>query len=868
MNRTHPNGGAASSSSPQQPHAMLPCQQADAPHHQTPPTSPVRSAPLQNAAMAAPTALAAAAPAAFKSRRRMAENCKEQFIELKLDNWRARATVVLTNQQIDWSQYWETNPQGDCGSKCIKVFDGFDRTWHVPMDETSPLPDSKKAAAEDLERRREALHEFTTNRNNYALLANAITLIEEETRTTCQNEWDGTQYELSGSPLSWNQAKAKYDSNQMVSMIAKTRLLTSKVLPPGYCRINMVELTTSGKLIVRHVGMPSMISPESFCYRLDSMTPPDDEHSRNILEAARKKLSVVAQNGTVEGKFKANEILRELDKPCYQIGAAGSERASWSCKLHVKEPYSLQPGKGPGRMSTWPSIRDKGVFKAMLEGVGAGKHLVVARKIRLRRRWAEIDALDKYLPKTNDEPELTQDQLKILDELLAGQNQETRQQGRQVAQVLKGLEAPTFRLEFADVKYEKPLRPNPKSPKTPRRPRTPDTRQVHFEGDGTSTTKSRYSGINGYQSSSPGTFGISKIANTNSKPESAAQSAPTGFPQIAPEPGFSSNLQWHTSANPSQSVSQPHAVGGGGPPFVAQQQHGQHVYPHQLSQPQPQPQLHPFTCNTPLPSSTTPGLPNFNNINCLPPNNVNQPITYIGLQGPAPGTMAADYQHCGPPPMGLNFQPPVPDTTFGPIPHVYVPRFDGAVYPPGVQVGLPPVQFVPTPACTTVQPAVAPQPPCAHGTYVVAQQPYMVQQPMMGQQPVNVMMNGAPQLAPQPPQHLHVQGVPTVGLAGGAATMSGGVPVFAGNSGHIPEVSGVGRTGGEETLRQAKFAYANRLYEPQDFKPSDDDPSRFYFVREIDGNWTQRNRFSIDHMGGCRWYVTDEGWFYAVRLPD
>lgn len=69
-------------------------------------------------------------------------------------------------------------------------------------------------------------------------------------------------------------------------------------------------------------------------------------------------------------------------------------------------------------------------------------------------------------------------------------------------------------------------------------------------------------------------------------------------------------------------------------------------------------------------------------------------------------------------------------------------------------------------------------------------------------------------------------------------------------------------------MRQAAYAQTNRMFEPQDFKPSDDDPSRFYYVRELDGNWTHRSRFSIDQAEDCRWYVTDEGWFYAVRLPN
>ncbi|KAJ3472454.1 hypothetical protein NLG97_g10976 [Lecanicillium saksenae] len=235
----------------------------------------------------------------------------------------------------------------------------------------------------------------------------------------------------------------------------------------------------------------------------------------------------------------------------------------------------------------------------------------------------------------------------------------------------------------------------------------------------------------------------------------------------------------------------------------------------------------------------------------------------------------ADYQNAGPPACGVHFQPPVPDTTFGPISHVYVPRFDGQ-YASAPQVGPPIMQFVHTPAdpCppsfTVLVPKTfyvegfnyhASQPaynavPVGQQGFVIAQQPTMIPQPMHpGQQPVFIA--GQPTALPP-----GVMQVPQQVMGGG------GVPVFAGNGGSPPDVSGLGRTQGEETLRQLQFAHANKLFEPQEFKPADDDPSRFYYVREVDGNWTQRNRFTIDHMGDCRWYVTDEGWFYAVRLPD
>ncbi|KAM5345362.1 hypothetical protein ACJ41O_011224 [Fusarium nematophilum] len=412
-----------------------------------------------------------------------------------------------------------------------------------------------------------------------------------------------------------------------------------------------------------------------------------------------------------------------------------------------------------------------------------------------------------------------------------------------------------------------------KSPKTPRRPKTPDSRQVHFEPQAKATSTASSQNITGFTTANSPSGGFNIKINgitapktppattaTASNEEAKTDTQPTSFPGLGIGPN--SQLQWHTSANPTQSLS--HQVPNG---FISPhpQQQQQHHQPGFFALPHQQQHFHPASFIT-SPANVT-AHPNTHFVQPGTPTHV----TYIGVgpQPPANNNTMADYQNAAPPPNGVHFQPPVPDTTFGPIPHVYVPRFDGGLA--GVQVGLSPpapsFQFVSAPlttaACTTVQPAVgiAPQ-QCAPGSYVVHPQPYYVQQPAMGQQPVFVASQ--PAFVPQPQ---HVAGIPTVGLAGGAA-VAGGYPIIAGNSGHIPEVSGLGRTAGEEQLRQIKFAHANKLYEPQEFKPADDDPSRFYFVREVDGNWTQRNRFTIDHMGDCRWYVTDEGWFYAVRLPN
>ncbi|KHO00674.1 uncharacterized protein MAM_01452 [Metarhizium album ARSEF 1941] len=337
---------------------------------------------------------------------------------------------------------------------------------------------------------------------------------------------------------------------------------------------------------------------------------------------------------------------------------------------------------------------------------------------------------------------------------------------------------------------------NDLKPPKPRRPPPKDdnifSRQVRFDD---SNPKTR-----------PGSAANSNVNNPdqapkNTQPDSHPQVGQPALPNLNRPPSG----QWYTAADPTRSVN------------LAGSQQVYASFPHQNPHVQFQPQ------------AVAQGLP------YRPPPNM------------------GDYQNCVPPPTGVNFQPPAPDTTFGPMPHLYVPRFDaGPVYGGGVvhqPVSAAPQSYV-------VQPGMVP----------------MAQQPVMVNAQAYVHMC-APGIPAQPVMSSANLPAPMMAAAAAAPGACAHMPIIPGNPppptcATMPEVSGMGRTPNEEMLRQVEFAYSNRLFEPQDFKPADDDPSRFYYVREVDGNWTQRNRFTIDHMGDCRWYVTDEGWFYAVRLPD
>lgn len=139
---------------------------------------------------------------------------------------------------------------------------------------------------------------------------------------------------------------------------------------------------------------------------------------------------------------------------------------------------------------------------------------------------------------------------------------------------------------------------------------------------------------------------------------------------------------------------------------------------------------------------------------------------------------------------------------------------------------------------------------------IVLQQP--VGQPMMMQNPAvpaNVAVQGQQFLLPGPT----MTGNNPFGACG--AQLPAQPPV------HMEDNMGVGLTLNETMAQNIRKAQNNKAYEPQDFTPADPDPYRMYWLRELNGHWAVFPRRQIDRLE-ARWYRTDEGIFYAVRLTN
>lgn len=114
---------------------------------------------------------------------------------------------------------------------------------------------------------------------------------------------------------------------------------------------------------------------------------------------------------------------------------------------------------------------------------------------------------------------------------------------------------------------------------------------------------------------------------------------------------------------------------------------------------------------------------------------------------------------------------------------------------------------------------------------------------------------------------------------GGGGGIPAGHPVYLNHGGGGPQpmmpgifppmhhepATGVGMTAGEVA---SAYMMDPEINEPQEFQPADTNPARMYMVRQLDGQYIAMSRATIDSFGskGARWYLTDDGVFYAVRL--
>ncbi|KAF5610570.1 uncharacterized protein FSUBG_3186 [Fusarium subglutinans] len=370
---------------------------------------------------------------------------KEIMIQYRLDHWRARAQIVHVKGQTNLTAFWSPQWAGfEVADNGMNVFDGFDRTWFVPFDITTPLPAEKREIAEDLRKRRlelEAAYRTKVDRDK-AFLTKLQHLVEEEVKETCQTLWEPNAYDPDREPARWDDVRTRFQLSHLVTMIAQTCLAVGKEQLPGYYQVKVLDLGVDGKITYQCVNLPSDVSMEGLLSRMKVRFPPDSEQSWHTINIFIHRLEIVRQRGDEAQRKRAQGLFRQLHE-LVLAEKPESERYSWVLKLRSSSNFYIPAGKLPDRLSTWTKLNET-TYEELLEGVRAKKHPVFIRKVRLRRWWPEVDELMNQAELFFGGAGLSSFQLDIVDELLASRTQEEIQRAAKAKQALDGAKLATM----------------------------------------------------------------------------------------------------------------------------------------------------------------------------------------------------------------------------------------------------------------------------------------------------------------------------------------------------------------------------------------------------------------------------------------
>ncbi|KAH6890525.1 hypothetical protein B0T10DRAFT_606004 [Thelonectria olida] len=395
---------------------------------------------------------------AKRDRRRSVKNDAKKWCEEIISVYAKvlllRAREVHKHSDVDWTSLWSPIDGKENQGRGFSVSDGFGSIWFVPAGGLASFPAPAPADTDELAERIAAFREVIASRSDLAFASKVKEILESELQNKCQGDLNENREMANQPATTWEEARSRFSTDELVALMAKRRLIDGRALLPNYYRANIVEVSNTGALFTRHVAVPGHVDVEGICLRLDAWSPANSQRTQESMRAFRRKLNVVCQHGTDAGKRQATHIQGEMGKSfCDPLGVGGH----WYYKLRADETYSIRPGKGPGELRSWSSIRDAGSLNALKQGISVGKQVAFARQwtIRMRYLWMQLDQLKDCLVSANrGEPELTDDQLAIVDKLLAEQSKEEKEQGVRLGCLLTQLGEPTFRLEFAEIEEE------------------------------------------------------------------------------------------------------------------------------------------------------------------------------------------------------------------------------------------------------------------------------------------------------------------------------------------------------------------------------------------------------------------------------
>lgn len=303
----------------------------------------------------------------------------DEMVFIRASEWHMRARKSRTMAEHLHRSF--ATPTGE-----IIFYDGFETTWFIPTDTRKACPPERAVEQRDLEYRRLILHNLLVN-PLYVQLSSAVwAKVYAEVKHDCTDMWDGT-LNATSFPLAlkrWEDVRGAICGLQLLDMMTETRIRRCRVLLPGYLRIKVVDLCSTGTFILSERHIPNNVDLGALVFHLDMWDPAESQENEKLISLVRQRVQTVVDSAQIlrdDILKQGRKIRAQLQRSFYNVGETKSERHIWSFRFPRAGQSVCSEEPKRQDLLNWRRLVDDAQMEKLRQGMQAGKcaHLVRVR---------------------------------------------------------------------------------------------------------------------------------------------------------------------------------------------------------------------------------------------------------------------------------------------------------------------------------------------------------------------------------------------------------------------------------------------------------------------------------------------------------
>ncbi|VUC21947.1 unnamed protein product [Clonostachys rosea] len=226
------------------------------------------------------------------------------------------------------------------------------------------------------------------------------------------------------------------DSSEVVQKVVATKRgwRDRKVQARANCSIIMFRLQGNGGLLLSLESLPYHTDMQTILSVFESWDTQDGKETDYLVYCMRQRLDWIMEHGVPGDQLEAAKILEKLKRIRLEDSSLGGRDGGVVFKaIEPKQPYI----EGNGSPDTWKPFKRKDQLREMRECFHQRKMPVLARKVEAYGIYARVKTLIERHESRDMDGDLTEEQLELVDAMLAERSDDEKDRERALGKALK-----------------------------------------------------------------------------------------------------------------------------------------------------------------------------------------------------------------------------------------------------------------------------------------------------------------------------------------------------------------------------------------------------------------------------------------------